>query len=62
VLMEVGALFQTVYLVAQSLGLGACALGGIAGEAELSRLAGFDPREEPLLGMLALGPSLENGR
>jgi SagB-type dehydrogenase family enzyme len=56
VLKEVGCLMQTVYLVAEDLGLAACALGGgLPGEL-LAELSHTDPLEEPLVGEIMVGP------
>jgi SagB-type dehydrogenase family enzyme len=56
VLVELGCLMQTVYLVAQDLGMGACALGGVDHAARLAELGGFDPLEEVLVGEMVVGP------
>jgi SagB-type dehydrogenase family enzyme len=56
VLKEVGAVFQVFYLVAAHLGLAACALGGGAPEALLSRVAGVSGLDEPIVGEFMLGP------
>jgi SagB-type dehydrogenase family enzyme len=54
VLKEVGALYQTMYLVATAMGLGPCALGG--GDPDLcSRLIGTDFNEETSVGEFLLG-------
>jgi SagB-type dehydrogenase family enzyme len=53
VLRDVGAVTQTLYLVACALGLASCAIGN--GDAALfARLAGTDPWTEPLVGELAI--------
>jgi SagB-type dehydrogenase family enzyme len=59
VLVELGCLMQTVYLVAQDLGLGACALGGIDHAERLAELGGFDVLEEPLVGEMVVGPAAD---
>jgi len=54
ILKDVGALYQTMYLVAEAMGLGACALGG--GDSDLlARAAGLDPRVESAVGELLVG-------
>lgn len=54
VLSELGALYQTMYLVATAMGLAPCALG--AGNASLfSETVGEDPLEETSVGELVLG-------
>jgi SagB-type dehydrogenase family enzyme len=55
VLKEVGGLFQTLYLVAESLGLAACALGGGTPVGLLAELCGTTELEEPVVGEFALG-------
>lgn len=55
VLVELGCLMQTVYLVAQDLGLGACALGGVEYGQRLAELGGFDVLDEPLVGEMMVG-------
>lgn len=55
ILKEVGALFQTFYLVAAHLGLGACALGGGISEHHFARLLGTDRTVEPVIGEFMLG-------
>jgi SagB-type dehydrogenase family enzyme len=55
VLKEVGALFQTLYLVAEYLELSACALGGGAPAGILSRLCNTCEFAEPLIGEFMLG-------
>jgi SagB-type dehydrogenase family enzyme len=54
ILKEVGGLFQTIYLVAAALGLGACAIG-LGPLDTLESLAGLDPREEPQIGEIVVG-------
>lgn len=56
VLKEVGCLFQTLYLVAEYLGLGACALGGGAPAGRLARLRNTTELAEPVVGEFMLGP------
>lgn len=61
-LKDVGALFQTMYLVATAMGLAPCALGG--GDAELfAAAAGLDPLAETSVGEFLLGsrPTSEGG-
>ncbi len=56
VLKDVGGLFQTMYLVATAMGLGACAIGG--GDSDLfARAAGTDYYEESSVGEFILGTS-----
>ncbi|HEX6099766.1 MAG TPA: SagB family peptide dehydrogenase [Thermoanaerobaculia bacterium] len=55
VLKEVGALFQTLYLAAESLGLAACALGGGMPAGLLASLCGTTELEEPVVGELMIG-------
>jgi SagB-type dehydrogenase family enzyme len=55
VLKEVGCLFQTLYLVAQHVGLGACALGGGAPAGRLARLLNTTELAEPVVGEFMLG-------
>jgi SagB-type dehydrogenase family enzyme len=55
VLKEVGCLFQTLYLAAEYLALGACALGGGVSGGRLARIAGFSELSEPLVGEFAVG-------
>ncbi|MEO8451887.1 MAG: SagB family peptide dehydrogenase [Gemmatimonadota bacterium] len=57
-LKEVGALFQSAYLVASAMGLSACALGG--GDSDTAaRTLGLDPLLEPVIGefLIASGPA-----
>lgn len=56
VLKEVGCLFQTLYLVAEYLGLSPCALGGGAPAGLLARLCNTNELAEPLVGEFMLGP------
>jgi SagB-type dehydrogenase family enzyme len=54
ILKNLGALYATMYLVAEAMGLAPCALGG--GDSELfSKVAGLDPYEEPAVGEFLLG-------
>ena len=62
VLKEVGCLFQTIYLVAADLGLGACALGGGAPEELLARLSNVGAYVEPVVGEIMLGPADQGPR
>jgi len=56
VLKEVGCLFQTLYLVAEDLGLGACALGGGTPFGRLARLRATSELAEPVVGEFLMGP------
>jgi SagB-type dehydrogenase family enzyme len=56
VLKEVGCLFQTLYLVGEYLGLGACALGGGSPAGLLARLCDTTELAEPVVGEFMLGP------
>jgi SagB-type dehydrogenase family enzyme len=53
--MDVGFLGQNLYLVAEALGLGACAIAGFIDDA-LERLLGVDSREEMAFLMCTVGP------
>jgi SagB-type dehydrogenase family enzyme len=55
ILKEVGCLFQTLYLAAESLGLAACALGGGTPRGLLAGLCDTTELEEPVVGEFALG-------
>jgi SagB-type dehydrogenase family enzyme len=55
VLKEVGCLFQTLYLVAEALGVAACALGGGTPHGVLAALCHTTELEEPVVGEFALG-------
>ena len=55
VLKEVGGLFQTLYLAAESLGLAACALGRGTPSGMLAGLCGTTELEEPVVGEFAIG-------
>jgi SagB-type dehydrogenase family enzyme len=58
VLKDVGVLYQTMYLVAEAMGLGACALGG--GDSDLfAAAAGLDYYEETSVGELVIGSRAE---
>ena len=57
VLKEVGALFQTLYLVAAYLDLEACALGAGTPEPLLARLTGRSGLAHPIVGEFMLGTS-----
>lgn len=59
VLKEVGCLFQTFYLCAESLGLAACALGRGTPAGLFARLSGTSEIEEPVVGELALGAAAD---
>lgn len=54
---DVGALLQTLYLVATALELAPCALGSGA-EAENSRWLGLDPLQESQVGCFVIGPGV----
>jgi len=54
ILMETGALYQTMYLVATMLGLAPCAVGAFP-ERATAELLGIDSRDEAQVGMFALG-------
>ena len=54
ILKDVGALYQTMYLVATALGLAPCALGGWA-EEQNARWLGLDPLVESQVGCFLLG-------
>lgn len=56
-LKEVGALFQTLYLAAEALGLAACALGGGMPPGLLARLCRTTELEEPVVGEFMIGVS-----
>jgi len=57
-LKNVGALYQTMYLVATAMGLAACALGG--GDTDLAASTlGLDYLREGCVGELALGSRVE---
>jgi SagB-type dehydrogenase family enzyme len=54
IMKHVGVLFQTMYLVATSMGLAPCALGG-GDAAAFAEATGLDPLEEGSVGEFALG-------
>lgn len=54
ILKDVGALYQTMYLVATGLGLAPCAIGG-GREADNARWLGLDPLVESQVGCFLLG-------
>lgn len=54
ILQEVGALEQTLYLVATRLGLAACAIGTFP-ELAMSEILNVDSRDEAQVGLLAIG-------
>ena len=56
VLKEVGALFQTLYLVAEYLDLAACALGGGTPDELLAQLCSTAELVEPVVGEFVIGP------
>lgn len=59
VLKEVGGLFQTLYLAAESLGLAACALGRGTPAGLLAALCGTTEIEEPVVGEFAIGAAAD---
>lgn len=59
VLKEVGCLFQTFYLCAESLGLAACALGRGTPAGLFARLSGTSEFAEPVVGEFALGAAAD---
>ena len=54
VLKDVGALYQTIYLVASAMGLAVCGLGG-GDAATFAAAAGLDPRSEGSVGEMTIG-------
>lgn len=56
VLKEVGALYQTLYLVAEYLNLAPCALGGGSPDEILARLCEVSEFAEPVVGEFLIGP------
>jgi SagB-type dehydrogenase family enzyme len=56
ILKEVGCLLQTMYLAAEHLHLGGCALGGGISGNRLARICGTSELAEPLVGEFLLGP------
>ena len=54
ILMETGALYQTMYLVATLLGLAPCAVGAFP-ERATAEILGVDSRDEAQVGLFALG-------
>ena len=54
ILFEAGHIAQNTYLVAASMGLGACAIGAFYDE-DFNRLLGLDGREESVLYLVAVG-------
>lgn len=54
ILKNVGCLFQSIYLVAEAMGLAACAIGGGDSD-QFSRLAGLDYYAETSVGELLIG-------
>jgi hypothetical protein len=56
VLKEVGAVFQTLYLVAEYFGLSACALGAGTHDRLLARLCDTVELAEPVVGEIIVGP------
>ncbi|MBV8544702.1 MAG: SagB family peptide dehydrogenase [Acidobacteria bacterium] len=61
ILKDVGALMQTLYLVAEAMGLGACAIGG--GDSDVfAAAAGVDYYEETSVGEFIIGSRAEGDR
>lgn len=54
ILLEAGALYQTMYLAATALGLAPCAIGAFP-EIAVAELLGIDTRDEAQVGIFALG-------
>lgn len=54
ILFEAGHIAQNTYLVATSIGLGACAIGAFSDE-DFNRLLGLDGRAESVLYLIAVG-------
>jgi SagB-type dehydrogenase family enzyme len=54
ILQEVGALYQTMYLVATAMGLAPCGVGGGNADA-FARMIGTDPLEEASVGAFVIG-------
>jgi SagB-type dehydrogenase family enzyme len=54
ILQEVGALYQTMYLVATAMGLAPCAVGGGNADA-FAGVIGTDPLEEASVGAFVIG-------
>jgi SagB-type dehydrogenase family enzyme len=54
ILQEVGALYQTMYLVATAMGLAPCAVGGGNADA-FAAVIGSDPLEEASVGAFVIG-------
>ena len=61
ILKDVGALMQTFYLVAEAMGLGACALGGGDSDA-FAAASGIDYYDESSVGEFIVGSRRENRR
>jgi SagB-type dehydrogenase family enzyme len=60
ILKDVGALLQTMYVVAEAMGLGACAIGG--GDSDLfAAAAGLDYYAETSVGEFVIGSRAEGG-
>jgi hypothetical protein len=58
-LQEAGALYQTMYLAATALGLAPCAVGAFP-ELAVAEVLDLDPKDEPQVGLFALGvPELD---
>jgi SagB-type dehydrogenase family enzyme len=60
ILQEVGALYQTMYLVAALLELAPCAVGAFP-ELAVTELLGLDSRDEAQVGLFALGLPADDG-
>jgi SagB-type dehydrogenase family enzyme len=58
--MDVGFLGENLYLAAEALGIGACAIAGFIDDA-LERMLGVDPHEEMALLLFSVGPLLNSG-
>jgi SagB-type dehydrogenase family enzyme len=54
ILLEAGHISQNIYLIATSLGLGACAVGAFSDD-EFNRMLGVDGRKEGVLYLMAVG-------
>jgi SagB-type dehydrogenase family enzyme len=55
VLKEVGGLYQTLYLVAEQLGLSACALGGGTPDTVFEQITNTTEFDEPIVGEFIIG-------
>lgn len=54
ILLEAGHISQNIYLIATSLGLGACAVGAFSDD-EFNRMLGVDGKEESVLYLMVVG-------